>query len=486
MSSHGADADASVRITADTPEGAAVVDAIEAAIDVPVTTVGPAGTPASLCLFTIGGRTAIHTELSPERATEAAETLANGEIPETDAHAVVTHDEDVSTLPVPDSGPLSVGTRRVLGPCGWVDPAVRPKPISDGVDPETALESLETVGLRGRGRADGSADDTIADVWNRTIEADGDPVVVVHAADTDCRTDELLCRSVPGDVLDTADLVADVVDATDVAVLATDRAVEPLHAVAEGEIVHPAPESFRVGEPTMALEALEGNDRLEARRRPPGPEEWGLYGRPTVIHTPRTLLQIRALLEGAPLDPDSADPGTRLVSVRGSVSAPAIVELRTDNPLSMALSAVESDGNRYAVGGRFGGLTRTLDVPASAPALSASGLGTEGVLEILDPDDCVVATVGERAAFAREENCGRCVPCREGSKQLHETLRGVYDGEFDSETLRTLPRVMRTTSLCAFGEAAGRPVRTALDAFEPEFRAHAEGRCPAGSCGGLR
>ena len=486
MSSHGSDAGASVRITADTPERAAIVDAVESVINVPVTTVGPAGTPASLCLFTIGGRTAIHTDLSAERATEAAETLGNGSLPTTDAHAVVAHEKAASTLPIPDSGPLSVGTRRVLGPCGWIDPAVRPEPIADRVDPKTVLDRLETVGLRGRGRADGSADETVAEVWNRTIEADGDPVVVVHAADTDCRTDGLLCRSVPGDVLDTAALVADVVDATDVAAVATDRALEPLRAVAETEIVHPAPESFRAGEPTMALEALEGNDRLEARRRPPGPEVWGLYGRPTVIHTPRTLLQIRALLEGAPFDPDSADPGTRLLSVRGAVSAPTVVELRTDSPLSTALSAVDPVGSRYAVGGRFGGFTRSLDVPSSAPALSASGLGTEGVLEVLDPDECVVATVGERVAFAREENCGRCVPCREGSKQLHGTLRDIYDGEFDSETLRTLSRVMRTTSLCAFGEAAGRPVRTALEAFEPEFRAHAEGRCPAGSCGGLR
>ena len=486
MSSHGAGDEASVRITADTPQRAAVVDAIEGVVDAPVLNTGPAGTPASLCLFTVGGRTAIYTELSPERAADAGETIGDGDLPTVDAHAVVEHDEDTPTLPIPDSGPLSVGTRRVLGPCGWTDPSIRPEPIAGRIDAETALERVETVGLRGRGRADGSGGGAVSEIWNRTMEADGDPVVVVHAADTDCRTDELLCRAVPGAVLDSAALASDVVGATDVAVLATERSLDPLRAVAEEEIVHPAPDSFRVGEPTMALEALEGNDRLEARRRPPGPEEWGLYGRPAVIHTPRTLLQLRALLEGKPFDPESADPGTRLISIRGAVSALAVVELRTDSPLSTALAAVEPSGDRYVVGGRFGGLTRSLDVPASAPALSASGLGTEGVLEILDPDDCVVATVGERAAFAREENCGRCVPCREGSKQLHETLRGVYEGEFDSAAIRELSRVMRTTSLCAFGEAAGRPVRTALETFEPEFRAHAEGRCPSGSCGGFR
>ncbi|MCQ4332768.1 NADH dehydrogenase FAD-containing subunit [Natronomonas sp. F2-12] len=487
MSPPGVEPGPVVRVTADTSDRSAVIEAIDDAADVSVRRVGPAGTPSPLGLYTTAGRTAIHTDLRPDAAAEAATTLEDGDFPTTGAEAAVDHDEDTAAIPAPDSGPLSVGTRRVLGPCGWVDPTVRPEPVAAEFDPETVLDRVATVGLRGRGRADGATDDLISAVWERTIEAEGDPVVVIHAADTDCPTDELMCRSIPGRVLDGAGIVADAVGAEDVVALATDPAVEPLEAVADGELIHRAPESFRIGEPTMALEALEGNDRIEARRRPPGPEEWGLYGRPTVVHTPRTLVQLRTLLEdGEGFDPESADPGTRTVAVRGAVRAPAVVELRTDSALSRALSAVDAAGDRYVVGGRFGGVTGSVDLPASAPALSASGLGTEGVLEVLGPDDCIVATVGERAAFAREENCGRCVPCREGSKQLHGALRDVYDGEFDPETLRELARVMRTSSLCAFGEAAARPIRTALEAFEPEFRAHAEGRCPAGTCGGLR
>lgn len=486
MSSTGVESGLSIRVTADTPDRSTLVDAIEDVVDVSVRRVGPAGTPSPLCLYTIGGRTAIHAGPSSKAAVEAAEKLSNGDLPTADASAVVEHDPDSRTLPIPDSGPLSVGIRRILGPCGWVDPTVRPSPAAAHDDPETVLERVEAVGLRGRGRADVAADEVLSDVWTRTIEADGDPVVVVHAADTDCPVDDLLCRSIPGYVLDGAQTIAETVGATDVVALATESSLEPLETVADEEMVHPSPDSFRVGEPTMALEALEGNDRIEARRRPPGPAEWGLYGRPTIVHTPRTLLQIRALLDGEAFDPESADPGTRLLAIRGAVAAPAIVELRTGSALSTALTAVETNADRYIVGGQFGGVTESLDVPASAPALSASGLGTEGVVEVLDPSHCIVATVGERAAFAREENCGRCVPCREGSKQLHETLRAVYEGEFEPDTLRTLARVMRTTSLCAFGEAAVRPVRTALEAFEPEFRAHAEGRCPAGACGGFQ
>ncbi len=486
MSATGVEAGPLIRITSDMPDCRSVVAELEATVEVPVTSVGPAGTPFSMCLYTLAGRTAIFTEQTLTEIVNAAKALERGELPTENAYAVVEHDVEISKLPIPNSGPLSVGTRRILGPCGWVDPTVRPEPIAEEIDTESVFDRVRAVGLRGRGRADGAAGEVLTDIWKPAAEAEGEPVVVVHTADTDCRIDELLCRSVPGYVLDGARTVAEAIGATDVAVMTTEPSFEPLEVVADGEIIHRAPDSFLIGEPTMALEALEGNDRIEARRRPPGPEEWGLYGRPTVIHTPRTLLQLRALLDGAAFDPENADPGTRLVSVRGAVTAPAVVELRTESSLSKALEAVEPGGERYVVGGKFGGFTESLDLPASVQALSAAGFGTEGVVEVLGPGECVVATVGERAAFARETNCGRCVPCREGSKQLHKSLRSVYDGKFDPEALRTLSRVMGATSLCAFGEAAARPITTALEAFEPEFRAHAEGRCPAGSCGGLQ
>jgi NADH-quinone oxidoreductase subunit F len=93
-----------------------------------------------------------------------------------------------------------------------------------------------------------------------------------------------------------------------------------------------------------------------------------------------------------------------------------------------------------------------------------------------------VAFAGERARFAEEENCGRCVPCREGSTQLTELLREVYEGSYRPEALRELMGVMESTSICAFGVDAPRPVRTAMAEFEQEFEAHAAGRCPAGDC----
>ncbi|MFC7175771.1 NADH-ubiquinone oxidoreductase-F iron-sulfur binding region domain-containing protein [Halosegnis marinus] len=161
----------------------------------------------------------------------------------------------------------------------------------------------------------------------------------------------------------------------------------------------------------------------------------------------------------------------------------ATVEIPTDAPLREATGALGTPEFRFAtVGGRFGGLTRSLDTPANADAMAAARLGTEGAIALHGEDDCAVALAGRRAKLAREENCGRCVPCREGSKQLHGMLRDLYDGRFDEGRLTELGRTVRDTSLCSFGVAAARPVLTAVEEFGPEFRAHAEGRCPAGEC----
>jgi NADH-quinone oxidoreductase subunit F len=437
---------------------------------------------------TVEGRSALFEAAGVGTVARVVDRCEAGELPTRGAVAVADEGR-----PWPETGALSAGCRRVLEGFGWHDPATVPDPVVPGVtaDPEAARRTVREVGFRGRGRADGAADQPIAPVWERAREADGDPVVVVHANDADphASADRLCCLSAAGRVADAAGAVAELVGADDVVAFAPggdETLCRRLEAV-DGWQVATGEATFRVGEPTMALEALEGADRVEARRRPPGPEQWGLYGRPTVVHTPRTLLGLAELWRAPEaFDAGAADPGTRLVAVGGDVARPAIVEVSTDAPLSVALEAVEApDDARYAVGGRFGGLTRSPDVPVGAPALEAAGLGTEGVLEVLAPDRCVVAAVGERAAFAREENCGRCVPCREGSKQLHEALQAVYDGRFDGESLRELSRVMGATSLCAFGEAAARPVRTALAEFESEFRAHARGRCPAGACEGL-
>ncbi|QIB73257.1 NADH dehydrogenase FAD-containing subunit [Halogeometricum borinquense] len=481
----------------------AVVDAAKEATETAtVRETGPTGADAlePLLLVTMANKTAFYATPSLDtvrNVIHAAESGKSVDALADGADAIV--ESDGTRLPVPDEGPLRVGRRRVLGRCGWVDPTEPPtESVLDAVsdDPESVRAEIHRIGLLGRGRGDARADRPVAEGWATARKADGDTVLVVNANDADerNRTDSTLVEGDAGGVVDAAMAVAHLVEAADVIMYAQmgSMAAERLSAAAsryrdaygDAPQVAVGPERYIAGEPTMALESLEGNDRLEARLRPPGPETHGLYGRPTVIHTPRTLLQVReAILRPEEFDADDADPGTRVVTVTGDVDSPATVELTTGAPLRAAAAAVDRTETKMAiVGGQFGGVTRHLDHTLSAPALSGSNLGTEGVIELFGDDRCALATVGSRARFASEENCGRCVPCREGTTQLTDLLRDIYAGDYDDDMLRELTRTMQNTSTCDFGRSAARTVETAMAAFEAEFEAHTHGRCPTGQC----
>ncbi|MDT3435857.1 NADH-ubiquinone oxidoreductase-F iron-sulfur binding region domain-containing protein [Haloarcula sp. 1CSR25-25] len=479
--------------------GDRTLSAARAAADsIPVVRTGPTGIAAAtpLVMVTMGGRTAFHSDPSPAAVRGLVDELEAGTVPTADADAVVEHDPETASLPVPEEGPLSVGRRSVLGPCGWVAP-LEPADWSF-VSTERTADRAVGAGLLGRGRGDAATDEPVSDAWETAGATDGDPVVVCNANDasTPPTGDETLLSGAPMAVLDGIAAVAEYVDADDAVVYVNESETalqadlrEAIDAAADTLPVVPqlvaGPDEFRAGEPTAALEALEGADRIEPRLQPPSPAERGLYGRPTVIHTPRTFAQVqRAIAEPDSVDADAADPGTRIVTVTGDVTDPATVELGSSASLSAAREAVEMDGpfKMACVGGVLGGITRSLDVAPTAQSLRAAGLGTDGVVELFDSDRCAVETVGRRARFASMENSGRCVPGREGTKQLAELLRDIYQGSFESDKIRELGRVMRQSSNCQTGAHAPRPVTTAIDEFEPEFRAHTDGHCPSGTC----
>ncbi|MXR42772.1 NADH dehydrogenase FAD-containing subunit [Halobaculum sp. WSA2] len=512
-----------VRVAFDGPDGRAVLEAARRAADAAAEAEGPpietlaVGSPGTVHLplvaVTREGRTAVHRSVDPNGAASLVSLLADGDddLPVDGASAVVDHEPEPDDFPVGD-GPLSAGTRRTLRGAGWADPTTFESPGTLG---DEALETVSDLGVRGRGWGDARQDEPLAAGWRDARDADGDPVVVINGLDADPKADgdRLLLGSLPGRVVAGAVVAASAVDAEDVvAVLPEDDPVvaERVRAVGDRvaavtdltvEVVAAEPD-YMTAEHTAVLESLEGNDRIEARRRPPDPETWGLFERPTLVHTPRTLAAVeRAVADPERLDADAADPGTRLVTVVGPERR--TVELPTDTSLSRALVAEEfgkeatedagggdlgETGPTEAfacVGGQFGGLTRDLDTPASAPALRGAGLGTNGSIEPFEEGSgggCPVVVVGRRMRVAREENCGRCVPCRTGSVRAHELLREVYAGSFAESRLRELARTMGRTSLCEFGGDAARPLATALDEFGGYLRAHADGRCPAGVC----
>ena len=443
-----------------------------------------------LVMATIDGETAFHASVDAPEAIEIASMAARGELRHETAVVVATHGADRRGLPQPDRGPLSVGERRVLTHCGWMPPL-------DGDRREIVAErgsTPEVSGLEGRGRGDAAPD--VSDTWARVRDTEGEPVVVVNANDAyrEQRADRLLLESDPISVIDGAAMACQATGASE-AVFYLNEGDEWLHGHLERAIeavserlsvslqIVGGPDRYLAGEPTPALESLEGADRLEPRLQPPTPAEYGLFGRPTAVHTPRTLAQVRAMAANDGMG--VADGGTRLFSVFGDVVSKAVVEIGSETELAALTDAVELRGEfKFAVvGGMFGGITERLDVATTSVAMVDAGLGLDGVVELCSDERCVLATVGDRARFASEKNAGRCVPGREGTAQLTTMLREVYDGEFEPEMVRELGRVMRRSANCEIGRDAARPALTGIEQFEHEFRAHADGRCVAGSCG---
>jgi NADH-quinone oxidoreductase subunit F len=457
-------------------------------VDGTVMTVGSTGVPSvePLVAVTRNGRTSFYTRCSPERVAELVSNVGDGEAGDPDA--VTDHDPETARLPVPDLPGLGAGTRSVLGACGWRRPASPTDHEAAGgfADYDSKAVLAAGTSLYGRGWGDLCHDEPCAPTWETVHDGAGNGAVVVNAHGAD--GDRLLLESAPFEVLEGAIALAAAVDAAEVILYASAADTEAVETAREAIAAHPdptvpldvvtGPAEHRAAEPTMAIEAVEGNHRLEARITPPGPEEFGLHGRPTLVHTPRTLAHLAAALR------EDDVPATRVVTVSGDVGTPATVELPESATLDAAVDAVDADEEVKAacVGGRFGGVTRDLDVTVDPASLTAAGLGTEGEVHLLGADRCVVEFVGSRTQYAAEENCGRCVPCREGTTQLAGLLRDVYDGGYDPDGIAELVRVMETSSVCAFGVEAGRPARTALAEFESEFEAHADGRCPAGTC----
>jgi len=453
----------------------------------PVYEVGSTGRPGlePLVLVTHGGQTGLYTQPSPERLERIVEACLDGpDVAAAEPAAVVEHDPETDAFPLPDG---FVGASEVLGACGWRRPTNVDDHEAAGGFPDAGRDAVFGVGaaLAGRGWSDWCHDEPLAEAWRAAEGAAGASAVVVNGHGA--RADALLLASAPFEVLDGADALAGAIDAGRIVVYTSEADERALAVAEEAADAYPDPAApievvagkpvYRAGEPTMALEDVEGNHRLEARLRPPGPETFGLDGQPTAVHTPRTLAHLAAgLRDGL--------PGTRVVTVEGDVAAPATVELPETATLSAAVEAVDpTDGVKAAsVGGRFGGLTASLDVGVDPDSLSAAGLGTDGVVHVLAEGSCVLEFVGKRTAFAADANCGRCVPCREGTTQLAELLRDVYEGEYDPAKVEELTEVMAGTSICEFGVAAARPARTAVAEFGAELAAHAEGNCPDGAC----
>lgn len=260
--------------------------------------------------------------------------------------------------------------------------------------------------------------------------------------------------------------------------------------------------AFVCGEETALIASIEGQ-RGMPRPRPPYPASRGLWNCPTVINNVETLANLPPiLLKGAKWFRNfgtAGSPGTKTFALAGHVAHTGLVEI----PMGMTLREVVFDiggglGNgkefkAVQIGGPSGGcLTEDhLDLPLDYDSLKKAGamIGSGGLV-VMGKDTCMVEVAKFFMGFVQNESCGKCVPCREGTKRMLELLAAITEGracEEDLALLEELASVVQDGSLCGLGKTAPNPVLTTLRYFRHEYEAHVkEKKCPAGVCAALQ
>ncbi len=256
--------------------------------------------------------------------------------------------------------------------------------------------------------------------------------------------------------------------------------------------------AYVCGEETALLASIEGKRGMPVPR-PPYPPERGLWGQPTLINNVETFANIPNIIAkgGAWFASIGAksSPGTKVFAVAGRVVRTGLVEVPVGTPLRTILHDICGGvpaGYQFKAaqtGGPAGGCipARYLDLPMDYDSLTAIGtmMGSGGLI-VMDTSSCMVDIARFFMEFCMSESCGKCIPCRAGTVQMHDVLARMTRGEgveSDFAILEELAGLLKETSLCGLGLAAPNPVVSTLHHFRDEYEAHVrEARCPAGHC----
>ena len=420
--------------------------------------------------------------------------------------------------------------RIVLRNCGSIDPENVDEYIAaDGykalekvlfeMKPDDVIAELKTAGLRGRG---GAGFPTWMK-WNFTKQAEGDVKYVV------CNADE----GDPGAFMDRSVLEGDphcIVEAMTICGYATGATEGYVYVRAEYPIavhrldvaIKEAREAgllgknifnsgfdfdlhirlgagaFVCGEETALMTSIEGN-RGEPRPRPPYPAVKGLFGKPTTENNVETFANIpQIILHGAEFFNSMGtekSTGTKVFALGGKINNTGLVEI----PMGTTLREIIEDigggipnGKKFKAaqtGGPSGGCipASLMDTPIDYDNLTAIGcmMGSGGLI-VMDEDNCMVDIAKFFLDFTVDESCGKCTPCRIGTKRMRELLEKITDGKAsleDLDELETLAHYIKDNSLCGLGQTAPNPVLATLRFFKDEYIAHiVDKKCPAGVC----
>ncbi len=422
--------------------------------------------------------------------------------------------------------------RKVLGNCGVIDPENIDEYISakgyEGLkkallmEKTAIIEEVKSSGLRGRGGAGFST----GMKWDFTYKAKGEKKYIV------CNADE----GDPGAFMDRSVLEGDphaVIEGMLIAAYAINadegyvyvRAEYPLaisrlriaikQALEYGFLgenilgsgfsfdlkIKEGAGAFVCGEETALLASIEG-ERGMPRPRPPFPANSGLWGKPTCLNNVETLANVPLILrEGAQAYAaigTERSKGTKVFALTGKINNTGLAEV----PMGMTMREIIFDigggvkDNRefkaVQIGGPSGGClpAEQLDLPVDYDSLAVAGaiMGSGGLV-VMDEKTCMVDLARFFLTFTQNESCGKCIPCREGTKRMLEILERITEGkgeEDDLDTLQDLAIAIKDSSLCGLGQTAPNPVLSTLRYFMDEYKEHIlEGKCRAGSCTNL-
>ncbi|WP_431768830.1 NADH-ubiquinone oxidoreductase-F iron-sulfur binding region domain-containing protein [Senegalia massiliensis] len=259
--------------------------------------------------------------------------------------------------------------------------------------------------------------------------------------------------------------------------------------------------AFVCGEETALIHSVEGK-RGEPTRKPPFPSQSGYKEKPTSVNNVETFANVPPiLLNGADWFNSigtEKSKGTKVFALAGKVNNVGLVEVPMGTTLREIIYDIGGgiiDGKEFKAvqtGGPSGGVIteKDLDTPIDYESLKAIGsmMGSGGMI-VMDEDNCMVNIAKFYLEFTQEESCGKCTPCRVGTKRMHEILENITDGKaenIDLENLYQLSNTIKDTALCGLGQTAPNPVLSTMDFFENEYKQHVEEKyCETGECKAL-
>ena len=265
--------------------------------------------------------------------------------------------------------------------------------------------------------------------------------------------------------------------------------------------------AFVCGEETALIASIEGK-RGMPRPKPPFPAQSGLWGKPTVINNVETLASVPGIFFKGPEQYKAVgtekSPGTKTFALTGHVANTGLIEVPFGTTLREIVynigggvtnnkgEVTDEDFKSDQIGGPSGGcLTpEMLDLPMDFDSLKSVGaMVGSGGLVVMNKQTCIVKIARFFMQFTQNESCGKCVPCREGTKQMLAMLDDIIEGRADRHTLELLEETAKAVqlgSLCGLGKTAPNPVLSTLRYFRDEYEAHVFRKtCPAGECKAL-